>query len=500
MKGITFFSGGGLADIGYEEAGIEHVLCVDFNEDAVASAKAAGFPSVCCGVEDTATWLPLVADEPGPFFVHASPPCQPYSTAGSRKAQHDERDGFPMLWTARDALGGRVRWLVIEQVPGLLQHNGACKDRCTGRCPRSYFDNEVLTELRRRFDWVDYRVLNSSSFGVPQHRRRVVVVAGPGPIVWPEPTHGDPATLNQGSLFGPRLKPWVSCGEALGLSGALPPPNNRGALSQSVRPLDPAQPADAIQAGTPTSNRAPFVRILGGGTNPRAPGEGDKRTLRDITDEPSTTIAAQSGGGAGNAGPFDEGPALGVEWTLDASRNTEANPHQERPSPVSEPSPSVGGKGNLYLNPPSGYQTHWVEDPKHPTMRLSEPASALRSGGDGHSAPPAWVETRAATEPQRLEQPAPTVTTTEAKGTRGDNMGKKMASGATRGGVDRASDALWLATGRRRLTVEECLMLMGVRPDYPLQGTKTARYRIVGNGCTPAVFAVVGRAVLEADA
>jgi DNA (cytosine-5)-methyltransferase 1 len=287
MKGITFFSGGGLADIGYEEAGIEHVLCVDFNEDAVASAKAAGFPSVCCGVEDTATWLPLVADEPGPFFVHASPPCQPYSTAGSRKAQHDERDGFPMLWTALDALGGRVRWLVIEQVPGLLQHNGACKDRCTGRCPRSYFDNEVLTELRRRFDWVDYRVLNSSSFGVPQHRRRVVVVAGPGPIVWPEPTHGDPATLNQGSLFGPRLKPWVSFGEALGLTSSQGMAERNGGGRRGWAPVDTAAPCPTVVAG---SHRDNGLRILGGGTNPRAPGEGDKRTLRDITDEPSTTI------------------------------------------------------------------------------------------------------------------------------------------------------------------------------------------------------------------
>jgi len=196
-------------------------------------------------------------------------------------------------------------------------------------------------------------VLNSSSFGVPQHRRRVVVVAGPGPIVWPEPTHGDPATLNQGSLFGPRLKAWVSCGEALGL----------------------------------TSEQG---------------------------------MAERNGGSRRGWAPVD-------------------------------------------------------------------------------TAPPARVETRAATEPQRLEQPAPTVTTTEANGTRGDNMGKKMASGATRGGVDRASDALWLATGRRRLEVRETLILMGVRPDYPLQGTKTARYRIVGNGCTPAVFAAVGRAVLGAD-
>jgi len=66
------------------------------------------------------------------------------------------------------------------------------------------------------------------------------------------------------------------------------------------------------------------------------------------------------------------------------------------------------------------------------------------------------------------------------------------------GGPDRASDALWLATGRRRLTVEECVALMAWPNGYPLQGTQTSQYRQIGNGCCPPVVEALARAVLEA--
>ena len=98
---------------------------------------------------------------------------------------------------------------------------------------------------------------------------------------------------------------------------------------------------------------------------------------------------------------------------------------------------------------------------------------------------------RACTEPWRADQPAPTVTTTEVKGTRAH-----APHWSFHGGPDRASDATFLITGVRRIEVEEGLLLQGFPVDWPLQGTREEQYRQVGNAVPPALAHAVGRAVL----
>ena len=89
-----------------------------------------------------------------------------------------------------------------------------------------------------------------------------------------------------------------------------------------------------------------------------------------------------------------------------------------------------------------------------------------------------------------LHRPSPTVTAVgECKGS---------GAGANPHKMQRASDALFLATGRRRLTVEECATLQGFPADHPWQGTKTSRYRQVGNAVPPALAEAVGRTVINA--
>jgi DNA (cytosine-5)-methyltransferase 1 len=96
---------------------------------------------------------------------------------------------------------------------------------------------------------------------------------------------------------------------------------------------------------------------------------------------------------------------------------------------------------------------------------------------------------RAGTEPDRLWMPSPTVMTTEVKGTRAS-----ASSGWDfHGGPDRASDAAFLAVGRRRLAPWECAILQGFPRERVFFGSVEQRYRQIGNAVPPALAGHVSR-------
>jgi DNA (cytosine-5)-methyltransferase 1 len=90
-------------------------------------------------------------------------PCQSFSVAGLRKGLDDPR-GNLMLTFLAIADQHRPRWLVWENVPGVLSSNGG-KDFGTFL--------GALGELGYGFS---YRILDAQFFGVAQRRRRVFVV------------------------------------------------------------------------------------------------------------------------------------------------------------------------------------------------------------------------------------------------------------------------------------------------------------------------------------
>ena len=132
-------------------------------------------------------------------------------------------------------------------------------------------------------------------------------------------------------------------------------------------------------------------------------------------------------------------------------------------------------------NPPAGRAD------LRPERDLTDEPSTTIQGPAGNATPHR--------EEWRLDHPSPSVTTTEEKGTRAS-----ASSGWTmHGGPDRASDAVWLATGRRRLSPEECAVLQNFPADWPWHAarTKTARYRAVGNACPASLAEAVVRALLR---
>ena len=90
-------------------------------------------------------------------------PCQSFSVAGLREGLADPR-GDLMLTCLAIARRHRPRWLVWENVPGVLSSNGGEDFACLLR---------GLAELGYGFA---YRVLDAQHFGVAQRRRRVFVV------------------------------------------------------------------------------------------------------------------------------------------------------------------------------------------------------------------------------------------------------------------------------------------------------------------------------------
>jgi DNA (cytosine-5)-methyltransferase 1 len=94
-------------------------------------------------------------------------PCQSFSVAGLRKGLEDPRGNLALVFLG---LADRIKpkWIVWENVPGVLSSNG-------GRDFGSFLG--ALGQLGYGFA---YRILDAQFFGVPQRRRRVFVVASLG--------------------------------------------------------------------------------------------------------------------------------------------------------------------------------------------------------------------------------------------------------------------------------------------------------------------------------
>ena len=90
-------------------------------------------------------------------------PCQAFSIAGKRKGFDDTR-GTLFFDIARILAEKRPRHMVLENVKGLLSHDG-------GKTFQTILG--VLSDLGYRVEW---QVLNSKDFGVPQNRERIYFI------------------------------------------------------------------------------------------------------------------------------------------------------------------------------------------------------------------------------------------------------------------------------------------------------------------------------------
>ena len=159
MKYLSVCSGIEAASVAWHPLGWEPVAFSEI-EPFPSAVLAHHYPSVPNFGDMTKfqEW----PDEPVELLVGGTP-CQSFSVAGLRKGLEDPRGNLMLTYLAI-AQRYRPRWLVWENVPGVLSSNG-------GRDFGTFL--RALGELG--YGWA-YRVLDAQWFGVAQRRRRVFVV------------------------------------------------------------------------------------------------------------------------------------------------------------------------------------------------------------------------------------------------------------------------------------------------------------------------------------
>ena len=146
MRVLDLFCGAGGFSLGFWANGFD-VFGIDRNADA-ARTYALNFLQASCADLNELQELPEAE------VLIAGPPCQPWSRAGKRHGENDERDG--LLTTARIVDQIRPAVAIIENVPDIAR---------PGR-------RQFLDDFKDRLALLGYSIaeyeLNAADYGVPQ--------------------------------------------------------------------------------------------------------------------------------------------------------------------------------------------------------------------------------------------------------------------------------------------------------------------------------------------
>ncbi|MCI9242405.1 MAG: DNA cytosine methyltransferase [Lawsonibacter sp.] len=168
-KVIDLFAGVGGLSLGFENCGFDVVLANEYDE-SIAAAYKANHKGTRMIVGDI-TSLDLEKTF-GPYqgqidVVIGGPPCQGFSQKGQRKTIHDERN-FLFKYYVRVVELVKPRYFVMENVPNLLT------------AEKGYFRKEIEELFNSMGYQLKMGILNASDYGVPQNRRRAVIIGKQG--------------------------------------------------------------------------------------------------------------------------------------------------------------------------------------------------------------------------------------------------------------------------------------------------------------------------------
>lgn len=165
-KVIDLFAGVGGMSLGFEMAGFEVVLANEYDKE-IAVAYAKNHPNTKMIAEDiTSLSLEEVVSKyrgEEVDVIIGGPPCQGFSQKGQRKTINDERN-FLFKYYVNVVELVKPRYFVMENVPNLLT------------AEKGFFKKEIEEMFGRLGYVLNSDVLNAADYGVPQNRRRAVII------------------------------------------------------------------------------------------------------------------------------------------------------------------------------------------------------------------------------------------------------------------------------------------------------------------------------------
>jgi len=175
---ISFFTGGGFMDMGFEKAGFKTIYANEFNP-RIAHAFEYSFnkwakrkksewlvPSHDSISEiDSKELKNLLKDQIGDelFGVIGGPPCQDFSVSGEVKGLKGERGKYTISFIDQ-IIDLEPHFFVMENVKGLPKFKTLKNDF-----------NYINSEFSKKY-WLTYDIHNALSYNLPQHRERLILI------------------------------------------------------------------------------------------------------------------------------------------------------------------------------------------------------------------------------------------------------------------------------------------------------------------------------------
>jgi DNA (cytosine-5)-methyltransferase 1 len=177
---LSFYSGGGFMDMGFEKAGFEIVwtnevdeVFVKLHEAGITSWRKARGNGIKAEIFNKGSITEVSAEKivaeafpegkPEYFGIIGGPPCQDFSINGKMEGFNGQRGKLTIVFFDR-ILELLPTFFVMENVTGLTKSKSS-KDHL----------NKLLKKVEIEY-FVDHKTLNALDFGVPQFRERVFFI------------------------------------------------------------------------------------------------------------------------------------------------------------------------------------------------------------------------------------------------------------------------------------------------------------------------------------